>query len=68
MAQSHPAKQRDVVVVAHLFSKLPKPTRQKPKAQMAVTAPKMTAPPGPLVGKLRLNLIASKPPFGGRSL
>lgn len=52
----------------HRFSRLPWPTRQKPKAQMAVTAPKMRAPPGPLVGRLRLYLMAGKPPCGGRSL
>lgn len=50
------------------FSRLPCPTRQNPKVQMAATVPKMRAPPGPLVGKLRLYLIGAKPPAGGKSL
>lgn len=35
---------------------------------MAATAPKMRAPPGPLVGRLRLYLIGANPPAGGMSL
>lgn len=50
------------------FSRFPRPTRQNPNAQMAKTPPKMSAPPGPRVGRLRLYLIGSKPPAGGRSL
>ena len=50
------------------FSRLPNPTRQKPNAQMAPTAPKMIAPEGPFVGKLRLYLIGLNPPDGGKSL
>lgn len=52
----------------HLFSKFPNPTFQNPYAQIAVAAPKITAPPGPLIGKLRLYLIDSYPPGGGISL
>lgn len=50
------------------FSKLPCPTLQNPKVQMAKTVPKMMAPPGPLVGRLRRYLMGAKPCAGGRSL
>ena len=50
------------------FSRLPNPTRQKPNAHTAATAPNTTAPPGPRIGRLRLYLIASNPPDGGMSL
>ena len=35
---------------------------------MAATVPKMRAPPGPFVGKLRLYLMGANPPAGGKSL
>lgn len=52
----------------HRFSRLPMPTRQNPNAHTAATAPKMTTPPGPLIGRFRLYLIDSYPPGGGISL